>query len=356
LLLLFCSGMEIRSSFQGGERKVAFLITLFGTALPFGAGLAFLRLHEPSDLMGTAQNSTALLLVFAIAIAVTSIPVISRIMFDLGILETPFARIVLSAAVLEDVILYVVLAIAIGMVDGHVEQFGIAKMLALDVSAEWANAYHVAITLAFFGLFLVVGRPLFHWVANRQMTFVHRSTPIASLIVFMLVVTALAVFAGIPAMFGAFVAGMVAGTSSENAPSGPEAGRRASDRPREAIKSFSFAFFVPVYFAIVGVRLDLVHAFDPMFFATFLTYACIAKLGSVYLGASIAGESRHGARNLAVAMNARGGPGIVLASVAYDSHIINQAFYVSLVMLAIVTSLLAGSWLEAVVRSGRPIR
>ena len=55
-------------------------------------------------------------------------------------------------------------------------------------------------------------------------------------------------------------------------------------------------------------------------------------------------------------MNARGGPGIVLASVAFDAAIISEEFYVSLVMLAIVTSLLlAGTWLERMVKARRPL-
>jgi Kef-type K+ transport system membrane component KefB len=62
--------------------------------------------------------------------------------------------------------------------------------------------------------------------------------------------------------------------------------------------------------------------------------------------------------NLAVALNARGGPGIVVASVAYAAGIIDQSFYASLVMLAIVTSLFAGSWLGHVPKEqllvGRP--
>ena len=67
------------------------------------------------------------------------------------------------------------------------------------------------------------------------------------------------------------------------------------------------------------------------------------------------GESRPGARNLAVALNARGGPGIVLASVALDAGIVNQRFYTMLVLLALVTSVIAGTWLEAVLRRGRDL-
>jgi hypothetical protein len=59
--------------------------------------------------------------------------------------------------------------------------------------------------------------------------------------------------------------------------------------------------------------------------------------------------------NLAVATNARGGPGIVLASVAYEVGIISPAFYTTLVLVAMLTSQAAGSWLEFVLRRGWPL-
>ena len=68
-------------------------------------------LTDSSDLLGPAQNQTAFVLVFATAIAIASIPVISRIMLDLGILETAFARIVIATAVIDDLLLYLVLAV-----------------------------------------------------------------------------------------------------------------------------------------------------------------------------------------------------------------------------------------------------
>ena len=85
-----------------------------------------------------------------------------------------------------------------------------------------------------------------------------------------------------------------------------------------------------------------------VFFLGFLVFACIAKAASVYLGARWSRENKFMSASLAIAMNARGGPGIVLASTAYATGIINQTFFVSLVMLSVVTSFLAGSWLERV--------
>jgi Kef-type K+ transport system membrane component KefB len=72
----------------------------------------------------------------------------------------------------------------------------------------------------------------------------------------------------------------------------------------------------------------------------------------VYAGARLAGEKPESAINLAMALNARGGPAIVMASVAFDAHIISQKFYVDLVLLALVTSVMAGAWLDRVLRRG----
>ena len=59
--------------------------------------------------------------------------------------------------------------------------------------------------------------------------------------------------------------------------------------------------------------------------------------------------------NLAITTNARGGPGIVLASVAFDAGIISPEFYTTLVLAAIVTSQVAGAWLDHVLRKGLPL-
>ena len=116
------------------------------------------------------------------------------------------------------------------------------------------------------------------------------------------------------------------------------------------------AVFIPIYFALVGFKLDLIHHFDAVFFFEFLAFACVIKSISIFVGAKAAGETNSAALNLAAALNARGGPGIVLASVAYEAAIINENFFAILVLLAVVTSLIAGSWLGYAVRSGADLR
>jgi len=344
-LLMFVAGAELRSVFHRGERKTAMYLTLGGTLLPFIAGLVLLHVIDLNRFEGRAESDTAFLLVVAIAAAVTSIPVISRIMLDLGILETAFARIVLTAAVIEDIALYVVLAVALGMVSQAAgDDFGFAAMLKLDPSSAISMAYHVVASLAFFGCLLWVGPKLFRRLSRSPYNPLQQRNPIAFQLAFMFALTGLALFAGITPLFGAFVAGMVIGVLGDE-----------QDDARDAIRRFAFAFFVPIYFAIVGLRLDLIHDFNVVLFLGFLAFASIVKSFSAYAGARLAGQTRSGATNLAVAMNARGGPGIVLASVAFDAGIINDELFVTLVLLAVLTSLAAGSWLERVIRAGRPL-
>jgi Kef-type K+ transport system membrane component KefB len=341
IFLMFATGTELRSLFHRTERRAAVTITVTGVALPLLAGILVFRLFNLDYLEGTAHNARALSLVFAAGIAVTSIPVISRIMIDLGIVKTPFARIVLSAAVIEDVVLYAILAVAVGLAESATGGYGLAKTLGIDSASVGGAVYYAAATALVLGLAFVL-RPL---LARMRRDPSPLDTMAPQLIV-ILAVTAACLLLSVTPVFGGFVAGIVVGSIRTD----------ASVAARTSINRFTFAFFVPIYFAIVGLHLDLRHSFNLAQFAGFLAFASVVKMCSVYGGARLAGETARTSQNLAVAMNARGGPGIVLASVAFDAHIINERFYAYLVVLSIVTSMIAGLWLERVLRRGGPLR
>src|SRR5258708_5460946 len=123
----------------------------------------------------------------------------------------------------------------------------------------------------------------------------------------------------------------------------------------ESVSRFSFAFFIPIYFALVGYSLVFGTSFSVRMLIGFLVGACVIKLAAVALGARLAGFRGLDVINLAVATNARGGPGIVLASVAFEAGIISSAFYTTLVLVAVLTSQAAGAWLEFILRKGLPL-
>jgi Kef-type K+ transport system membrane component KefB len=105
----------------------------------------------------------------------------------------------------------------------------------------------------------------------------------------------------------------------------------------------------------VGLKLDLVRGFSLTMLAVFLIGSCLVKILSVSLAGRIAGFRGLDLVNLAITTNARGGPGIVLASVAFDAGIISATFYTTLVLAAVLTSQIAGAWLDYVLRRGWPL-
>jgi Kef-type K+ transport system membrane component KefB len=352
LLLMFAAGAEMRRLLQRDAVRPVGLIAAFGLVLPFAAGLGLVAVLGVSNFIGTAGNKTALTLVFGMAVAVTSIPVISRIMHDIGLLGTRFARIVLSVAVIEDIVLYVVLAVAVGLVATKgSEAFGLPTALNIHGVAQ-SSIYHSVVAVIFLGVALTVGGRVYKWLQANPLAV---RSPVGFQMVWMLALSAAALSLGLVPLYGAFVAGIAVAVANDTD------GQAAADstdvaqgrnaliaQGRNALATVSFGFFIPIYFAIIGIQLDLIHHFDVVFFLGFFAFACVAKAASVYLGARLSHENQFMSASLAIAMNARGGPGIVLASTAYVTGIINQTFFVSLVMLSIVTSLLAGSWLERV--------
>jgi Kef-type K+ transport system membrane component KefB len=100
LLLMFISGASVRNVLGKDNRKPTAWLLGLGTPLPFFLALGLAPFLPIEAFMGPAGSKPAVILVFAIAAAVTSIPVITKIFFDLGILHTRFASLMLGAAVL----------------------------------------------------------------------------------------------------------------------------------------------------------------------------------------------------------------------------------------------------------------
>ncbi|HET7751608.1 MAG TPA: cation:proton antiporter [Terriglobales bacterium] len=331
LLLMFHSGAETHNLFGRGDRKETTWLAGVGTGLPFLLGLLAAPWLPLDWLMGPARQHSSLVLVLGIAIAVTSIPVISRIFYDLRILHTRFARLVLGVAVLEDIVLWAVL--------------GIATALAKSgVIPRHEIVNHVAATLVFFVAGLALMPRLLRRINTARWNVLSTASPAGYLVLVLFLYSAVASAFDVSLVFAAFLAGFAVGADQL--------------LPADALASLgrvSFAVFIPIYFAIVGYRLDLGKDFSLSMLALFVAGGCVVKLMSAGIGARLARFRGLDVINLALALNARGGPGIVLASVAYDAGIINGAFFTTLVLMAIITSQVAGAWLEYVLRKGWPL-
>jgi Kef-type K+ transport system membrane component KefB len=128
--------------------------------------------------------------------------------------------------------------------------------------------------------------------------------------------------------------------------------KTVSERIEQGVSNISFSWFIPIYFATVGLQLNLVQHFNPLFFLIYLLIATLTQTLAVFVSSRLMKFDRLTSFNLGIAINNRGGPGIVLSSVAYASGIINQDFFAILVMLALVTSWFPGTWLRYVLQKG----
>jgi Kef-type K+ transport system membrane component KefB len=333
ILLMFAAGVELKVAPRGAEARTAGIITAAATTIPLAAGVGAALILDLDHLEGTANDHAALVIVFAAALAVTSIPVISRIMLDLGLLGTRFSRIVLGSAVAEDVLLYGLLAVAVGLAQSGAPAFGLPAELGIDAASVGGAAYYAAMTAVVLVVPLAAVRILsrsrrFDWILQRL------GNEAPNQLLLLLALTAACGALGVIPIFGALTAGLIVSRLHDV---------RVSD---SSVGRFSLAFFIPLYFGLVGLRIDLQEDADLFLLALFIPAACLIKGGAVYLGARIAREAPDSARAFAVALNARGGPGIVLASVSLAAGIVSEEFFVTLVMLSLVTSALAGWWLQ----------
>ncbi len=329
LLLMFLSGAETKALFQKDERKQITWLAMAGTCLPFFVMLALASMLPLEWFMGAKGSRGALLLVMSIAVAVTSIPVISRIFFDLKILHTRFARLVLGVAVLEDIALWGVLAVATALA-------GSSRLPRQRIIV------HVSLTLLYLLAGLTLTPRIFKRVSKSRFNVLAINSPVTYTLLIAFTYIAIAGLMDVNLVFAAFLAGFAVS-------------RKRLGEALEAVSRFSFAFFIPIYFALVGYSLVFGKAFSVAMLLAFLVGACVLKLLSVALGARMAGFQGLDLANLAIATNARGGPGIVLASVAFEAGIISPAFYTTLVLVAVFTSQAAGAWLEFVLRKGWPL-
>jgi Kef-type K+ transport system membrane component KefB len=341
LLLMFVSGASVRNVLGKENRKPTAWILGLGTPLPFFLALAIAPLLPLEAFMGDAGSKPAVVLVFAIAAAVTSIPVITKIFYDLGILHTRFASLMLGAAVLEDIVLWGVLALATAIAT--------ATVTAADGALAETVSVHVVANGLYVLLAMTVLPAILRWLSRARWNVVARHTPIAWIMVVVLGYVSVAAALDVTLAFAAFLAGfgIVGGMKSTE--------HQRFRTPLESINHVSGAVFIPIYFAIVGYRLDFTKGFSPLMLITFLLGSSVMVLLSIGLAARLAGFRRLDIINLAVTCNARGGPGIVLASVAFDAGIINAPFFTTLVLTAVLTSQACGVWLDFVLRKGWPL-
>jgi len=317
ILLMFTAGFKVQPVVPGADRRLMAALVLGSMLLPFPFGW----LSAPFFAHAAPGNQLAFAIVMGIGAAVTSIPVISRIFMDLGLMQTGFARVVVASASVQDLLLWIALAIATALQQGQQADTGALLQVA-------------GVTVAFAMVSIALGPAMLRFAGRLAGgRFTDASLTGYTLLV-CLVFVAMASAIQVNVIFGALLAGLIIGRFPQE--------RFAAVKQR--ITDIALWFFVPIYFALVGQRLDLQQAFDGPLILGFLLATTVVKVGSVMVAVRLARRGWGEALDYGMAMNTRGGPGIVLASVALGAGIIDGRLFVAFILASILTALAAGLW------------
>ncbi len=328
-LLMVVAGLEVDLSSVWRQGKVAAFVSTTGVLIPFvlGAGLALLM---PRALgMDPSAAPVPFALFVGIAMSITALPVIARILIDLNMLKSDLGMLIMSAAMVNDLGGWMGFALLLATIHGQGGDGLIVTLVG---------------TLLFVGLALTAGR----WLAHRSLPYIqaHSSWPggvLGFVLTIALLASAFTEWLGIHAIFGAFIAGVAIGDS-----------RHLRERTRETIHQFITNIFAPLFFASIGLRVNFVASFDLPLVLIVLVIAVVGKVVGCYLGAVWAGLSRKESWAVGFGMSARGAMEIILAQLALDAGLVTERLFVAIVVMALVTSLIAGPMMQKLLQ--RPIQ
>jgi len=320
VLLLVVAGLEVDLSIVRKSSRAAVLTSLFGAVMPFALGYGAGMWLPDGDLADPSRRGLHAAFL-GIALSISALPVIAKTLMDLGIVKTDIGLIVLSAAVLDDLVGWTGFSVLS-------RQFG-----AKGSTSTGSILISVAVGLAFVAATLLFVRPLVDkWLARAEKKGEVATGRTLSIIMVLALLSAAATEGlGMHAVFGGFVAGLAVGDS-----------KRLREHTRNVLEEFVTSVFTPVYFATLALRFDFVAAFDLKLVSIILFISCVAKVVGCTVGARMGGVSWKPAFTIAFGMNSRGAMEILLASLALEAHIISVRIFVALVVMAIVTSLVSG--------------
>jgi len=319
VLLLFQVGVETRIGDLLRVGGTAASVGVMGVILPMGGGLAL------GAVLGYPIEVSVFL---GAALTATSVGITARVLDDLGAMASQSGRVILGAAVIDDVLAMLILAFASGLAAGSVSAGQLATLVGLAG--------------AFIGIVLLVGTRVLRTRPSILTDPEFAATPFLPGMILMLGLAALAALIGLAAIIGAFLAGMVVGESSE---------RHALEEEVAPVA----AFFTPFFFGFIGAQVNLAALADPLtlaLLAGLTVLAVMTKFAGAFAGAIRLGRQR--AALIGWGMVPRGEVGIVVAGLGLGAGAISSHLYSVVVGMAVLTTLMVPPLMAPLVRRAEP--
>lgn len=319
IFLLFIAGMEIDMSIILKQGRQAATISLLGLILPFI--IAFGAAWWGYEWMVEGESDRLIfVLFFATALSITALPVIAKILLDMNLIRSRVGSMILVSALINDLLGWMLFSVILSMMNSA----GGTKLT--DVLSV------IGLTLLFSLLLLTLGRFLINRLLFLPARFLSKPGGEITIAIALCFLGALFTeYIGIHAIFGAFLMGIAFGDSVN-----------FSHKGKEILEYFITSIFAPIFFVSIGLKVNFVDNFDLMLTVLVLLIAIVAKVVGAGAGARLGGYPLREALAIGCGMNARGAMEIILGLLALEAGIIQENMFVALVIMAIVTSIMAG--------------
>jgi Kef-type K+ transport system membrane component KefB/nucleotide-binding universal stress UspA family protein len=320
VLLLLITGLETDLKLLRNLGRAALVASVLGMLVPFLFGF-LLGLWMPAAFLPQPDQRVLFASFLATAMAISAMPVIAKILMDLDLTRRNIGLVILSAGVVDDTAGWLILSV----IAGAATQGGTVRLAGLGVTFALMLVFLLGTAFVLYPILRVAFRLLSRTQA--------RDTELVVIVAVTFLCAAATEWIGVHAVFGAFVAG----TALRQVP-------HLNQDVVHRLESFVFSILAPVFFGTVGLHVDLWTLQDSggtTMLGIVLAIACIGKLVGCTLGGLWGGLSRWEAISIAVAMNARGAMGLVLASIGLSLGILNQQMFSIIVVVAVATSFLA---------------
>ncbi|WP_329952922.1 cation:proton antiporter [Streptomyces sp. BE303] len=344
--LLLLTGLDTDLGVIRRLGRPALMIAAGAVLVPFAAGVG-LALLLPDSFAGGAASRPSFVLLVAVSLSISSIPVVARVLTELGFLKADFGQMILTVALVSDAVGWMALAgvtVLAGPGGGDAGELlaPVAGLLLLT-----AVLVLVAPRLVDAALARVrrsdrlpggTGGTGGEGEAGEAGTGGSGDLLVAVVLALVLAVAADAV--GSDGLLGAFAAGLLLGRSPHYRP-----------RLRGQLEPVTLVLLAPVFFAVAGLRMDLTvlsSAEALLWAAGYLAVAVCFKVAGAYGGARLARLPRRQGLAVAVGLNCRGAVEVVVASVGLSAGVLSETGYTVIVLMALLTTAATGPLLRAV--------
>jgi Kef-type K+ transport system membrane component KefB len=314
VLFVFLTGLELNTKLLRGRGHLSVVVSHVSIAVPFVLGVG-LAVAAYAKFAPDGAGFLAFALFMGVSLSVTALPVLVRILKDIGMFRSEVGVVALTCAVVDDVTAWCLLALVVALISGS----SLAGVLLT-----------IGLAAAFTGFLFLAVKPLMtRFIARTEPSALRRLAPLA--LVGVMLCAMATEWIGVHAMFGAFIFGLVM-----------PRGNAVDSWLHDNTGGLTTSLMLPLFFAFSGLRTDIgLLAADAtlwLWCGAILLIAVLGKLGGAALAARSVGETWNRSLQIGSLMNCRGLTELIVLNVGLDLGVLSPTMFTMLVLMALVST------------------